>query len=561
MAEPGGNHIASAVEETASEHLGVESWDRPAIYRECAAAATDNGLPYWTVLVLSGAIATLGLALNSSAVVIGAMLVAPLLAPIVGLALALALGDGRLAAQTGAVVLGSIIAVILIAALLTALLPFHTITLEVAARTRPTTLDLAIAVFSGLAGAVVTVHRGSRLSAAIPGVAISVALIPPLAVAGFGIGVGWDGELIRGSLLLFSANLAGIVLSGMALFLLVGMHRENVRATARRWHRETETRGLAAWACRVRGLRSLGVFRSSRGRVGLVLGFAVVLGIPLNETLAEIARERRIERAIQVAAELFQVPGRASILDREMVLASQHTQVYLRVATTAWFDAQEREEFERTASALAKEPVQLSLEQLPVRGEDIEQLAALLPGERSRREAPRPPPAPPGLADLLASANIHLRQTMDALTLPENVAVVQVELATTQEGNATLRVVYAAPDTLATQAEQMLRRQLMQVLALPDLRMGLQHISTAPHSLGEAVLDTVRLREVADILHSYEALAAEILVPEDMDIARAQPATEWLTSRGIEVDRIIVREEGRSELRVRIHPRRTEEES
>jgi uncharacterized membrane protein len=71
------------------------------IFRETADAAVENDLPYWLVLVRSGAIATLGLALDSSAVVIGAMLVAPLLAPIVGLSLALAVGDARLALQSG----------------------------------------------------------------------------------------------------------------------------------------------------------------------------------------------------------------------------------------------------------------------------------------------------------------------------------------------------------------------------------------------------------------------------------------------------------------------------
>src|SRR5690606_30647119 len=115
---------------------GVDPWDRPAIYREAAGAGVDNGAPVWAVLILSGAIATLGLALNSSAVVIGAMLVAPLLSPVMGLALALAAGDGRLAIQTGAIVIGSTAAVVATGAFLTAVLPFQTITLEIAARAR-----------------------------------------------------------------------------------------------------------------------------------------------------------------------------------------------------------------------------------------------------------------------------------------------------------------------------------------------------------------------------------------------------------------------------------------
>ena len=177
-----------SIEEMAGERLGVERWDRPLIFRDTADAAVDNDLPYWLVLVLSGAIATLGLALDSAAIVIGAMLVAPLLGPIMGLSLAMAVGDSRLALQSFAVVGASLVAVIATAAGLTALLPFHTLTLQISSRIHPTTLDLGVAACSGLVGAVVTVARGRRLSAAIPGVAVAVALIPPLAVAGFGIG-------------------------------------------------------------------------------------------------------------------------------------------------------------------------------------------------------------------------------------------------------------------------------------------------------------------------------------------------------------------------------------
>jgi uncharacterized hydrophobic protein (TIGR00271 family) len=197
--------IATAVEEAASEKLGVRRYDCPLIYKEAAEAGTDSDLPYWLILGLSGAIATLGLAIDSAAVVIGAMLVAPLLAPVMGLAIALVVGDAKLALQTGAVIVASTLLVIAIAALFTVALPFHTITLEISARVRPTTLDLAIAVCSGLVGAVVTVAREHRLSAAIPGVVVAVALIPPLAVAGFGIGAG-EWHLIYGSMLLYGAQ-------------------------------------------------------------------------------------------------------------------------------------------------------------------------------------------------------------------------------------------------------------------------------------------------------------------------------------------------------------------
>jgi uncharacterized hydrophobic protein (TIGR00271 family) len=477
MAETG--DVAEAVEEAASERLGVGEWDRPAIYRESAESATDNGLPYWAVLALSGAIATLGLALDSSAVVIGAMLVAPLLAPVVGLALSLAVGDGRLAMQTGAIVLGSTVAVILVGAALTVSLPFHTITLEISARTRPTTLDLAIAVFSGLVGAVVTVARRSRLSAAIPGVAISVALIPPLAVAGFGVGIG-SGELIRGSLLLYGANLAGIVLSGMGVFLLVGMHRSNVLESARVWHRDAKTHGLASWADRIQWIRTMGVFRSAWARVGLALSFAVLLGFPLSASLAQITRETRVERAIREAErEVFEEPGRASVLGRQVVMGGARTQVYLRVATTVWFGEEEREEFERLASARAREPVRLALEQLPARGDDVTQLEDLLPVRTARPVQPPPPPAPMRMGNLVASVRERLDHAAATLALPATVELVDTELILNRAGQVVVRITYAAPAPLAAESQEMLRLQVQRAVDLPEVQLELRHPPTA----------------------------------------------------------------------------------
>jgi uncharacterized hydrophobic protein (TIGR00271 family) len=481
------------------------------------------------------------------------MLVAPLLAPVVGLALALAVGDGRLAAQTGAVVAGSTVAVVLTSALLTVLLPFQEITLEISARTQPTTLDLVIAVFSGLVGAVVTVARGSRLSAAIPGVAISVALIPPLAVAGFGIGAGWNLALIYGSLLLYGASLAGIVLSGMAVFILVGMHRSDVQDAARRWHGQEETHGLSAWAARAPGVRALGVFRSPWARVALVAAFVVALGIPLSESLAQIARETRVERAVGESAQaLFEVRERASIVSRQVVYASGAAHVYLRVSTTEWFGADAREEFERRASARAGEPVRLSLEQLPARGEDPEQLAALLP-RRESRTVTAPPPVR-DLQDLLASARLRLRAIAETAVPPEGVELVGMELTLAESGTAVLGVAYAAPEPLQSQAAEMLRRQLALSPELPPLDVRLDFVSTAPLPLTGTEADSVVLRQIVENLDPRYRLGAELLLPEGADSAEVESTRRALMEQGVELDRIRSREAAVTGLQVRVAP-------
>lgn len=541
----------------AGEQLGVRSWDRPAIFRESADAAIENGLPYWVVLVLSAAIATLGLALDSSSVVIGAMLVAPLLAPIVGLALSLAVGDGRLAIQTAAVVVASTLIVVLVAALLTLLLPFQTITLEISARTRPTTLDLAIAIFSGLVGAVVTVARGSRLSAAIPGVAIAVALIPPLAVAGFGIGIGWNMELIRGSLLLYGANLGGIVLSGMAVFLLVGMHRQDVVEVAREWRKEVEPHGPAAWAERPRWVRSLGILSSPRSRVALVGGFVVALGFPLTNSLAQIAREVRVERAVEeVGQALFDVEGRVSILNRQVVYGGDRAEVYLRVATTEWLGGDAREDFERRASAQAREPIRLTLEQIPSTREDIDQLSSLLAPLAPRAE-PAPAPTAPTIRGLLAVAGDRLRDGLRSVALPDSVVLVAGELGATAAGGTVLRATYASRDTLPAAALEMMRRQIAARMDLPAAEIRIDFRPLSPRLLTGQLQDSAILAEVADALDFNEDLGVVILRETELPDSTGAAAERWLLERGVAAARIRTAEGDETGTRIGLTPAAT----
>lgn len=536
MAETDKKPLAEAVEEAAGEKLGIQRWDRPAIFRDAAGAATDADLPYWLVLLLSGAIATLGLALNSSAVIIGAMLIAPLLAPVLGLALALAAGDGRLAFQTALVVLASTVAVVFAAALLTLALPFQTITDEVLARTRPTTLDLVIAVLSGLAGVVVTVARGHRLSAAIPGVAISVALIPPLGVAGFGIGSGWNWQLIQGSLLLYGANLAGIVLSGMLVFMLVGMHRPDVLNAARKWHTAGETTGLVKWTDRIRWVRQLGVIESMWARVGLVLVFVAAVVVPLSRSLEQITREARIRSAVAAIAEdIFDVEDRSSIISKRVVSGPKSTQVYLRVATAEWFGRGARERFERLASRRAAEPIGLVLEQLPASRGDVDDLAKMLPGSNPPAAAPAPPVAV-GLPDLLMPVREQLQEAAGEVILPDGAALLDAELVLDSRSPATAQLVYGSAARLPLQAEQILARQFRRALGPAELHVRVRYVALAPQPLGA----NETLPNATGLLQRYPRLRAEITgTPGDTTAVPA--AVDRLVRAGIDRTRIRTR--------------------
>ena len=176
---------------------------------------------FMLLIILSTLIAALGLLDNSAAVIIGAMLVAPLMTPLLGLGLAIAQGNARLAQITlKAASLGFLTAFIL--AYLIGLLSgdFIVSTAEMDSRDWPQLLDLIVAFVSGIAAAYASGRPG--LLAALPGVAIAAALLPPVATAGLAMSIG-NYDLSLGALLLFGVNVVAIVLAAAISLRAVGI--------------------------------------------------------------------------------------------------------------------------------------------------------------------------------------------------------------------------------------------------------------------------------------------------------------------------------------------------
>lgn len=174
---------------------------------------------YLMLMVLSTLLATFGLFANSIPVVIGAMILAPLMGPIVSMALGtLRQSEQLMLTSARSIALGTGLS-LLCAMLLTLFIPLNMINSEIAARISPTLLDLGVAVVSGIAGAYA--HARAEVAKSLAGVAIAVALVPPLAVAG--IGLGWlDGTVFFGAFLLYLTNLVGIVLAALVTFMFLG---------------------------------------------------------------------------------------------------------------------------------------------------------------------------------------------------------------------------------------------------------------------------------------------------------------------------------------------------
>lgn len=231
-------------------------------------------------MVLSAMLATLGLFLDNAPVVIGAMLLAPLMGPLVSLSMGMLRNDDKLlknAAQVFALGTGL---TLLVAALATLMLPYEQATDEIRSRLQPNLLDLGVAIISGIAAAFA--HARESIQKSLPGVAIAVALVPPACV--MGVGLGWlDWTIISGAGLLFLTNLAGIVLAAMFTFLCLGF------APALRANRE----------------------------LGLSIILAVSVSIPLYHSLMNTVVYQRMEKNISTQA--YQINGKTVELSDVLV--------------------------------------------------------------------------------------------------------------------------------------------------------------------------------------------------------------------------------------------------
>ncbi|MEW2372605.1 DUF389 domain-containing protein [Streptomyces sp. NPDC006656] len=189
---------------------------------------------FWTMLLLSAVIAACGVLTDSTATVIGAMIIAPLSTPIMGIAL----GTVQRRRSTAALfVAGGSLLVVAVGALFSLVVPASYNLLsdsQISSRTSPGLLDLVAALATGFAGAVALARKD--VAAVLPGVAIAISLVPPLVVTGVCAGqAAW--WLALGSFVLFASNLLALVFAGMVVFGALGYAaagRRHMLAPARR---------------------------------------------------------------------------------------------------------------------------------------------------------------------------------------------------------------------------------------------------------------------------------------------------------------------------------------
>jgi len=250
----------------------LEMGEQIEVYKSIREGAEPKA-DFFVMIALAAAIATFGLLQNSPAVIIGAMLVAPLMAAIFGLSLGVVRGDLRLLRRAGSATLRGVVLAVVVGALLAWLIPAVTPQSEILNRTTPRLLDLGVALASGAAGAYALCRKG--VSAALPGVAIAAALVPPLATVGIGLALG-EGRIAGGASLLFLTNLIAIVAAGGLVFLWLGF------------------RPIPGQVTRTR------VFRGGMlGTILLLAAVTVALGILTGQSVRQAILERALDRAVR----------------------------------------------------------------------------------------------------------------------------------------------------------------------------------------------------------------------------------------------------------------------
>lgn len=240
---------------------------------------------FWVLIVLSAIIASAGVIADSTATVIGAMIVAPLMTPILGTALSVVLSVRRLIVINLSLVLAGAAIVILLGFVLGLTTP-NPLTADsssqIATRVSPRLIDLVAALATGVVGAFATVR--ADISDTLPGVAIAISLVPPLAVVGLTLESG-KGDEALGALLLFSTNVSAIIATGTLIFLIY-----RVRSAA-------EDLGM-----------KLGQFKAKT--IAVVVGVVIVLAVPLAiGSTSVVQRELAVARANDPAHEWAQSQG------------------------------------------------------------------------------------------------------------------------------------------------------------------------------------------------------------------------------------------------------------
>ena len=459
----------------------------------------DGGLSvrYGILTALSCAIAILGLLLSSPAVIIGAMLISPLMTPIMLFGFSLATLDQRLVRQSlTAIAVGTLLAIVQSMAIVW-LSPLKSATPEILARTSPNFFDLLVAIFSALAGAYAVSQRKGET---IVGVAIATALMPPLAVIGYGIATR-DWAIFSGAGGLFMTNLLAIGLTASIVAKVFGFGAHNASRTTY-WH-----------------------------AAGIVVVFAI-LSIPLGLSLKEIASQTVVSgKARAVLSDYFNhISGH---LYSVTVRFPNNRPVQVEALALVQSPRQGAEAALRTilTEKLGK-PVSLSLSQMPIQQhESIDRQAvdALIQrATEAQAQKVADQPSPPPITEIAAGiAGLPL------LNVSEDAAAKRLLLRADERDPQKLAALRAASAKLEARFPQYVIEFRPEPVALPPIAFAEGRSSLDAGALDDVVWALKSAAAASARVTGYSDSAGSVVENRRIALKRAEYVAATLQAAGI----------------------------
>lgn len=473
--------------------MGVDEQRKTEVYLEISQSATLRDATYWLQLISAAGIATMGLVLSSPAVIIGGMLISPLMGPILSLGLSLAAGDFILLIRAIANLTLSCSVSIFLSVLLIFILPFKEATTEILARTTPNTLDLGVALFSGAIGTVATCRPIKGVVTSIPGVAIAVALMPPLCVVGFGVGVSFSLnvsqglQIARGGGLLFLTNLVAISFASLLVFLALHIDTDPVREVIKLWENNDREslvvqKFLGSYPFLVR-LRPIG---SLLGR--LLVGTLAILAllVPLSQSFIKLGEEvsqKQQQNALRLAATGIWENNFSNYADNqprssiERVLITEQNQIVtvrLNVFTSKIYQPDEKKQYvQKLAQKLGKKPqqVQFILTEIPTASNEL---------ITKKEEVPIAVVSkPPTLSELKSTFLQNLDVAIADLNLPPNVVLLDYAVTTGKSKAFIVLIAYLSDRPISADAIELITKDVQKRIDITEAKINLVQINPA----------------------------------------------------------------------------------
>lgn len=336
--------------------IKIDNENKTRIYERIALLSQPT-FSFYLMVILSTIIASFGLLAGSTAVVIGAMLVAPLMGPIFGIGLGLSTGDKKLIKNSIVSELFGIIVAITIAVLI-GLIPIRLgLSSEIISRTQPTIYDIIIALFSGFAGAYALVDE--KIGAALPGVAIATAIVPPLASCGICLAL-QQWSLAGGAFLLFFVNFLAIELAASTVYWFYGLIKLPDKTVT----------SISAF------------FR----RFWLSLTVLLFVAIFMTKSLQQIAANRALTESLKetITEQVAAYTG-ARVSDIRYQYAGKELQVMAEVLTPQEIDSRQVAQIEKILQNKVDKNIQLIVRSLISRDSDRSGYVFITEDEKARR--------------------------------------------------------------------------------------------------------------------------------------------------------------------------------